>query len=59
MKKSLNIPDEKSREKSVNNLRKVKQDLELLGLEIDELLAMANLDLSRQSRQRLEKLRTN
>ena len=54
MTKQDKIPDEQTRQRSVKNLREVRRQLELFGLELDELLAMANIELRRQRRQRLE-----
>ncbi|GBF81234.1 hypothetical protein AsFPU1_2646 [Aphanothece sacrum FPU1] len=55
MNESFHIPDEKSRQRSVENLQKVQQQLDLFGLEIEELLGMANAEILRQRRKRLEK----
>ena len=54
MTKQYKIPDEQTRQRSVENLRQVRRELELFGLELDELLAMAEVELCRQRRERLE-----
>ena len=54
MTKQDKIPDEQTRQRSVKNLREVRRQLELFGLELDELLAMADVELRRQRRERLE-----
>jgi hypothetical protein len=55
MNESFHIPDQKSRQQSLENLRRVQQQLDLLGLKIEELLGMANVEILRQRRKRLEK----
>lgn len=54
MTQQYKIPDEETRQRSVKNLREVRRQLELFGLELDELLAMADVELRRQRRERLE-----
>ncbi|MDJ0662746.1 MAG: hypothetical protein QNJ42_25155 [Crocosphaera sp.] len=54
MNESFSIPDEKSRQESVKNLQEVQKKLDLFGLEIEEILGMANTELLRQRRKRLE-----
>ena len=54
MNESFSIPDEKSRQESVKNLQQVQKKLDLFGLEIEEILGIANSELLRQRRKRLE-----
>ena len=54
MNESFSIPDEKSRQESVKNLQQVQKQLDLFGLEIEEILGIANSELLRQPRKRLE-----
>ena len=54
MTKELKIPDEQTRQRSVKKLREARQQLELFGLELDELLAMVEAELCRQRRKLLE-----
>lgn len=55
MTESLRIPDEQTRKNSVENLKKVGRQLDILGLEMDELLAAIEAELRRQRRERLER----
>ena len=55
MTESLKIPDEQTRKNSVENLKKVGRQLNILGLEMDELLAALEAELRRQRRERLER----
>ncbi len=54
MNESSSIPDEKSRQESVKNLQKVQKQLDLFGIEIEEILGIANAEILRQRRKRLE-----
>lgn len=47
------IPDAETRRRSIERLRESNRQLELWGLQIDELIAMADAHLLRQRRQRL------
>ena len=47
------IPDAETRRRSVQRLRESNRQLELWGLQIDELIAMADAHLLRQRRRRL------
>jgi hypothetical protein len=47
------IPDAETRRRSVQRLRESNRQLELWGLEIEELTAMVEADLRRQRRRRL------
>jgi hypothetical protein len=55
MTESLKIPDKQTRDSSVENLRKVSRQLDILGLEMDELLAAIEAELRYQRRERLER----
>jgi hypothetical protein len=55
MTESLKIPDELTRKTSVENLKKVSRQLDILGLEMDELLATIETELRHQRRERLKK----
>jgi hypothetical protein len=55
MTESLGIPDRQTRQNSVKNLKQVGQQLDRLGLEMDELLAIIEAELRRQRRERLER----
>lgn len=46
------IPDAETRAKSVANMRKTCRELELVTLELDELIAMVEVDLCRQRKER-------
>lgn len=52
---SPKIPDEQTRQESVQKLRTLKRELDLLGLEMDELLSMVEAELRQQRRKRLER----
>ncbi|CCQ52978.1 hypothetical protein [Crocosphaera watsonii] len=54
MNESFSVPDEKLRQESVKNLQQVQKKLDLFGLEIEEVLGIANAKLLRQRRKRLE-----
>ena len=47
------IPDAETRRRSVQRLRESNRQLELWGLQIEELIAMVEADLRRQRRRRL------
>jgi hypothetical protein len=49
------IPDAQTRKLEVERLRIINQQLKHFELELDELTAMAETDLLRQRRERLEK----
>lgn len=49
------IPDAQTREWEVKQLRNSNQQLELVTIALDELIAMVEADLYRQQRERLEK----
>lgn len=49
------IPDAETRRRNVERLRESNRQLELVTLELDELIAMAELELCRQRRQRMER----
>jgi hypothetical protein len=49
------IPDAETRRKEVERLREGNRQLELFNLELDELIAMVEVDLRRQRRERLER----
>jgi hypothetical protein len=55
MTESFKIPDELTRKNSVENLKKVGRQLDILGLEMDELLATIEAELRCQRRERLER----
>lgn len=55
MSEPFKIPDAETRRRSVERLRESNRQLELVGLALDELLAMAEVELCRQRRERLEK----
>ncbi|MCU0537929.1 MAG: hypothetical protein MUD14_28930 [Hydrococcus sp. Prado102] len=55
MTESFKIPDEQTRKNSVENLKKVSQRLDILGLEMDELLAAIEAKLRCQRRECLER----
>lgn len=48
------IPDAETRKRNVERLRESNRQLDLFGLALDELIAMAEAELRRQRRQRLE-----
>lgn len=54
MTTSPKIPNEQTRQESVQKLRTLKRELDLLGLEMDELLSMIEFELRQQRRKRLE-----
>ena len=54
MNEFFSVPDEKLRQESVKNLQQVQKKLDLFGLEIEEVLGIANAKLLRQRRKRLE-----
>lgn len=54
MNECFSIPDEKSRQESVKNLQRVQKQLDLFGIEIEEILGIANAEVLRQRRKRLE-----
>ncbi|WP_042712669.1 hypothetical protein WH8501_24325 [Crocosphaera watsonii WH 8501] len=54
MNESFSVPDEKLRQESVKNLQQVQKKLDLFGLEIEEVLGIANAKLLRQRRKCLE-----
>ena len=47
------IPDAETRRRNVERLRESNRQLDLVGLAIDELIAMADAQLLRQRRERL------
>ena len=49
------IPDAETRRRNVERLRESNRQLDIFGLALDELIAMAEVELSRQRRQRLER----
>ena len=49
------IPDAETRRRNVERLRESNRQLELVTLELDELIAMAELELCRQRRKRMER----
>lgn len=49
------IPDPETRRRNVERLQESNRQLDLFGLALDELIAMAEAELSRQRRQRLER----
>jgi hypothetical protein len=55
MTESLKIPDELTRKTSVENLKKVGRQLDIIGLEMDELLATIEAELRCQRRERLKR----
>ncbi len=54
MNESFSVPDENLRQESIKNLQQVQKQLDLFGLEIEEILGIANSELLRQPRKRLE-----
>ena len=46
------IPDAQTRARSVANMRETSRQLELVTLELDELIAMVEVDLCRQRKER-------
>ena len=46
------IPDAETRARSVANMRETCRQLELVTLELDELIAMVEMDLCRQRKER-------
>jgi hypothetical protein len=52
------IPDPEARKQALAQLRESNRQLELVGLTLDELIAMVESDLRRQRRDRLEKRAT-
>ena len=55
MTKRLKIPDAQTREQEVKQLRDSNQQLELVTMALDELIAIVEADLYRQNQERLEK----
>jgi hypothetical protein len=55
MTEQFPIPNAETRKKEVEQLRNSNRQLELFALELDELIAMVEVDLLRQRRERLEK----
>jgi len=49
------IPDPETRRRNVERLQESNRQLDIFGLALDELIAMAEVELSRQRRQRLER----
>ncbi|MDY6807305.1 MAG: hypothetical protein SXA11_26310 [Cyanobacteriota bacterium] len=47
------IPDAETRKRNVDRLRESNRQLELWGLQLEELTAMVEADLCRQRRERL------
>lgn len=47
------IPDAETRRRSIERLRESNRQLDIVGLAIDELIAMADAQLLRQRRERL------
>lgn len=54
MSEQPKIPDAETRKRSLERLRESNRQLDLVGLQIDELIAMAEAQLRRQRRERLE-----
>ncbi|GEM_PF-808213 len=54
MSEQPKIPDAETRKRSLEQLRESNRQLDLVGLQIDELIAMAEAQLRRQRRERLE-----
>ncbi|MCL1464760.1 hypothetical protein [Argonema galeatum] len=54
MSEQPKIPDAETRKRSLERLRESNRQLDLVGLQIDELIAMADAHLLRQRRERLE-----
>ncbi|NER32715.1 MAG: hypothetical protein F6J93_01320 [Oscillatoria sp. SIO1A7] len=55
MSEPFKITDAQTRRRSVHRLRESSRQLDILGVALDELLAMAEVELCRQRRERLEK----
>ena len=49
------IPDAETRRRNVERLRESNRQLDLFGLALDELIAMAEVELCRQRRQGMER----
>ncbi|MBO1350772.1 MAG: hypothetical protein EBE86_026875 [Hormoscilla sp. GUM202] len=49
------IPDAETRRRNVERLRESNRQLDIFGLALDELIAMAEVELCRQRRQRMER----
>jgi len=54
MIKQPKIPDLEARKRNVERLRESNRQLDIFGAALDEVLAMAELELCRQRRKRLE-----
>ncbi|MCL1474470.1 hypothetical protein [Argonema antarcticum] len=54
MSEQPKIPDAETRKRSLERLRESNRQLALVGLQIDELIAMADAHLLRQRRERQE-----
>lgn len=53
MNEQLRIPDAETRKREVERLRESNQQLELVALALDDLLAMVEAELRQQRRERL------
>lgn len=54
MTETSKIPDPETRKREVQQLRESNRQLEQFTLALDELIAMVEIDLRRQRRERLE-----
>ena len=54
MNEERKIPDAQTRKRNVERLRESNRQLDVFGAALDEVLAMAELELCRQRRKRLE-----